>query len=258
MQTVRITTSQNIDIDYEVAGLGDRIAARVIDYMLFLCLYTLVIMIFAIIIGANNYEDGSSANSGFKGTNFLIMMAVWLGMCVFYDLITEVFFNGQSIGKRSMKIRVISMTGARPRVGQYLLRWIFRILDFGISGGTAAVITVAFSDNKQRIGDMVANTTLIKTAPPNKYADLVFGPPPADYEPTYQEVMQLNDRDIVLIHDVIKNFNRTRNSNMVYRLALRVKDHLGVTYAAEINEYRFLEIIVNDYNYHIAKNDFAL
>jgi uncharacterized RDD family membrane protein YckC len=254
MQTVKITTSQNIDIEYEVAGLGDRIAARIIDYMIFMVFYGIVIMIFAIIVGADNY-DGSGSNNLFTTSGFVIALCVWLAMCVFYDLVAEVFFNGQSLGKRSMKIKVISMTGARPKVGQYLLRWIFRIIDFGISIGTGAVITVAFSDNKQRIGDMVANTTVIKVAPGTGYNDLIFGPPEADHEPTYTQVMQLTDRDIVLIHDVIRNFNRTRNNNLIYRLAVRIKKYLNVSYPREINEYQFLEIIVKDYNYLIAKND---
>ncbi|RKR85622.1 putative RDD family membrane protein YckC [Mucilaginibacter gracilis] len=253
MQTVRITTSQNIDIDYQVAGLGDRVAARAIDYMIFLVVYTIMITIMVAFYGPSGID--SSENSAESGRLFIIIIVVWLGLCVFYDLLTEVFLNGQSIGKRSMKIKVISLNGARPGIGQYLLRWLFRIIDFGITLGTAAVVTVAFSDKKQRIGDMVAGTTLVKTSTLTQFKDLVFTPPAEDYEPTYNEAMQLTDQDVVLIHEVIRNFNRTRNSNLVYKLALRIKAHLHVSYPADVNEYEFLEKIVNDYNFLIAKQD---
>ena len=249
MQTVKITTSQNIDIDYDVATLSDRVAARVVDYMIFLCVYS----IFAAIFVANAGLNGNG-QSGFDKSGFVVLIIVWLCVCVFYDLLTEVFLNGQSLGKRSLKIKVISLNGIRPGLSQYLLRWVFRIIDFGLTLGTAAVISVAFSDNKQRIGDMVAGTTLVKTSPRNSFNDLVFNQPSVDYQPAYTEVMLLTDRDIILIHDVIKNFNRTRNSNLVYRLALKIKAFLKVKYPAEINEYEFLEIVLNDYNFLTARN----
>lgn len=250
MQIVKVTTSQNIDIDYQVASLNDRITARVIDYVIFICVYSLFTMVFVV----SQVGQGNSDNP-FDTGGFLILVIVWLIACVLYDLLTELFLNGQSFGKRSVKIRVISLSGTRPGLGQYLLRWVFRIIDFGVTFGTAAVISVAFSDNKQRIGDMIAGTTVIKTAPLNKFTDLVFGPPAEDYKPTYAEVVQLTDVDVVLIYDVIKNFNRTRNSWLIYKLALRIKAFLNVRYPQEINEYQFLEIILNDYNYLIAKNE---
>ena len=174
-------------------------------------------------------------------------------MCVFYDVLTEVFMNGQTLGKRAMKIRVISLSGARPGVGQYILRWLFRFIDFLMSLGTVAVFCVTFSDKKQRVGDMVANTVLVRTEPKSNTVDLVFSPAPDDYVPTYPEVLHLTDRDITLIHDVIRNFNRTRNSTLVFKLAMRLKAFLNISYPMEINEYQFLELVLNDYNCLVTK-----
>jgi len=250
MQIVKITTTQNIDIEYAVASLSERIAARFIDYAIFFSVY---MVIAATLVGV--YADEINAGRGpFRSAQFVIMICIWLGFCVLYDLLTEVFLNGQSLGKRFVKIRVISLTGTRPGIGQYLLRWFFRIIDFGLTMGAAAVVTVTFSDKKQRIGDMVAGTTVIKTAPLNRFSDLVFHSPEEGYKPTYKEVVQLTDRDVTLIHDVIRNFRMTRNSNLVYRLALRIKKYLNVNYPEEINEYQFLEIVLNDYNSLIANN----
>ena len=152
----------------------------------------------------------------FTGNGFpvatIITITVWLVLFLFYDLLCEVFMNGQSFGKKVMKIKVISLNGARPRVGQYILRWLFRIVDIGITFGSGAIISIALTDNKQRIGDMVAGTAVISLKP-QTFNDLVFGPPPVDYQPLYTQVIQLTDGDVVLIHDVIRNFNRTRNSD---------------------------------------------
>ena len=241
MKSVKITTSQNIDIDYELAGVSERVSARLIDYAIFYALLMACLVIFA---GATGGGPGT-----FNSSSYLIMMAVWLGFCVFYDLICELFFNGQSIGKRAIKIKVISLNGARPSTGQYLLRWAFRILDFGITFGSGALLAVALSNNKQRVGDMVAGTALVKTQPKNKLGDLVFNAPGSGYEPVYAEVANLADQDVVLIHDVIRNFKRTRNNLLVYRLALKIKSVLNISTDPGVNEYQFLEIILNDYNH---------
>lgn len=252
MPTIKITTAQNIDIDYEVASVSERLTARLVDYFIFICVYSAMMIIFGLYLGVGDPNDVAA----FGERGVFILFAIWGMFCALYDLFTEIFLNGQSIGKRSVKIKVISLNGSRPTVGQYILRWIFRTIDFSLTMGSAALITVAFSENKQRIGDMIAGTTLVKAMPRNNFNELAFGPPEENYEPTYREVVQLTDSDLVLIHDVIKNFNRTANSSLVYRLAVKLKKHLNISYASNINEYQFLEIVLKDYNYFTASAGF--
>ena len=252
MQTIKITTSQNIDIDYAVAGLGDRIVAWIVDYGIFMGVYFVLNIIISIYTAAT--QSYTFTGNGFPIAT-IITIVVWLVLVLFYDLLCEIFMNGQSFGKKVVKIKVISLSGARPRVGQYILRWLFRIVDIGITFGSGAIISIALTDNKQRIGDIVAGTAVISLKPQNNFNDLVFGPPPADYQPIYTQVMQLNDSDVVVIHDVIKNFNQTRNSMLVYKLALQLKSLLNISYGNEINEYQFLEIVLNDYNSLTAKSE---
>ena len=245
MQTIKITTSQNIDIEYQLASLGDRVVARIMDYGVFLGIYLVTLIILAI--------AGVFSNSGGAASGLVIIVVVWLILCVLYDLLCEIFLNGQSVGKKAAKIKVISLNGARPGIGQYLLRWIFRVIDFGITFGSLALISVVVTDKKQRLGDIVAGTTVVNSVPKNSFIELVFGTPPENYEPVYSQVSQLTDQDIVLIHDVIRNFNRTRNNILVYKLAIKLRDYMQVSYPREINEYQFLEIVLNDYNTMIAK-----
>ena len=158
MQTIRITTSQNIDIDYEVAGLGERILARVIDLGIFFLIFILGL-----------FFEGLTSFFTSSGEGAVILITIYAVLFVFYDLIFEVFMNGQSIGKRIMKIKVISLNGARPSVGQYLLRWLFRIVDFLIiEPGLIALVVAAVSEKPQRIGDIVAGTMLIRIQPAHK------------------------------------------------------------------------------------------
>lgn len=240
METVKVITAQNVEIDYVVASLTNRIKARSIDYAIFSGVYMVCMMFF---IGT---QISNPKNTDW---NLIIAMGVWLVLLVFYDIICEVFFNGQSIGKKVAKIKVISLNGERPTVGQYLLRWFFRIIDFGITFGAGAVVSVAVTDRKQRFGDLVAGTIVVKIEAVTRYKDLTFKEIPSNYQITYQEVSMLSDEDLILIYDVFKDFGRTKNSMLVYKLAIRIKEYLNVSYSAEMNEYQFLETIVNDYIY---------
>ena len=244
MQTIRITTSQNIDIDYEVAGVGDRILARLIDYGIFI-----LILIFGLIVG--------SFLGGFTDSRItiIILIVIYCALYVFYDLICEIYMNGQSLGKRVMKIKVISLDGARPTFGQYLLRWLFRIIDFTLTSGICGLICVAVSDKSQRVGDMVAGTSLIKTKPRTTMNNIVFDPQPDNYEPVFKEAAQLNDRDVALIHDVINSYMQTGNTIVVYNMAERIKEHLAVVLPPNMNNMQFLQTVIKDYSHLIAQAD---
>jgi uncharacterized RDD family membrane protein YckC len=244
MQTIRITTSQNIDIEYEVAGVGERVLARLIDYGLFILIAILGLICYAFVENA----------TGSQGV-IIVMVIIYASLYVFYDLLCETFMNGQSIGKRVMKIKVVSLDGARPSFGQYLLRWLFRIVDFTLSFQVCGLLCAAVSKNQQRLGDMVAGTTLIKTSPRTKIDNIVFTPAEDNYEPVFKEVAQLNDRDIAVIHDVISNYLKTGNSVVVYNTAERLKSLLSVTLPAGMNSMQFLQTLIKDYSHINSQAD---
>jgi uncharacterized RDD family membrane protein YckC len=241
MQTVRITTAQNIDIAYELGGLGERIVARLIDLAIFI-----LVGIFCAIMGASfNIQD-------IAGNVFLIVYTV---LFVFYDLLCEILLNGQSAGKKVMKIRVISQDGAQPRISQYLLRWLFRIVDFGVGFGAIALVIAAISENDKRLGDIVAGTILIRTEPRTKINHIAFSPVVDDYQPVFSAAAQLSEQDIDLINEVINSYVKTGNNVLVYNMALRVKEHLNITIPPEMNDMRFLQTILKDYSRQIVQAD---
>jgi uncharacterized RDD family membrane protein YckC len=235
MQTIRITTSQNIDIDYELAGLGERIVASLIDFGLF------------ILVGILCAIGGVSLHA--TDVFGVIFLFVYAALYVFYDLACEVFMNGQSVGKKVMKIKVMSLDGSRPRLSQYLLRWLFRIIDFGISAGAVALVVAAISDKVQRIGDLVAGTILIRTESRIKIDHIAFRPAFEGYEPVFAGAGQLSEHDINLINEVVSSYIKTDNNVLVYNMALRIKEHLGITVPAEMNDMRFLQTVLKDYSF---------
>ena len=245
MQTIKITTSQNIDIDYEVAGLGERIVARLIDLAIFFLIFFLGMFIGSITSWFTN-----------SGIGTVIVLIIYGTLFVFYDLIFEIFMNGQSVGKRIMKIKVISLDGGQPRVGQYFMRWLFRIVDFLLTWpGLVALIAAAVSEKTQRVGDMVAGTILIRTKPRTQINNIVFMPMYDGYQPVFKEAGQLNDKDVELIHEIIGAYMKSGNNMVVYNMAQRVKEHLNVVPPNGMNDMLFLQTIIKDYNHISAQMD---
>jgi len=239
MEIITVHTAQNIDIDYEIGGLGERILARIIDYAIFIPL-----ILIAVIMA-----------SALDGTALGIYAIAAYSLFVFYDLICEVFFNGQSLGKHVMKIRVISLDGARPSFGQYIMRWLFRLIDFGVTGGLGALISAAVTENGQRIGDLVAGTALIRSVPRTQNKDVVYVKVDDDYVPVFSQVSQLNDQDITLVHEVIAAYYKAGNSTVVYTLAEKVKTILGIAPPPQMNSLAFLQTLIKDYSYYAAQAD---
>ncbi len=240
MNTIKITTSQNIELEYDLAGLGERIVGRIID-MLIVVAY--IVLLFAILYGF--------AGDTFIDRNLWVLIFFILPI-VFYDLVSEILMNGQSVGKRVMNIKVVSIDGARPTLGQYLIRWLFRLVDFTLTSGLCALISVAVSARKQRVGDMVAATTLIRTTARTNIEDTIYTPTSiANYTVSFPEVIHLSDRDIQLVKEVILNVNKTGNSVLAYQAADKIKQTLRVQ--SELEPLYFLHVLMADYNHLTSK-----
>lgn len=238
METINITTSQHVNIDYPVAGLGERIAARLIDLAAFFGLF-LLLMLFNALTNASTVQN-----------LFAIVFGIYGATYVFYNLICEVFMDGQSIGKRIMKIKVISLDGGQASMGQYFIRWLFRLADFVLTAQVGGLILVALTEKKQRLGDIVAGTTLIKTESQTPITQIAFQTEEiADYIPVFPVVHQLSDRDIELIHEVITTYYKTYNHDLVYAMSAKISAHLSVNLPEGMNEMSFLKTVIKDYNH---------
>jgi uncharacterized RDD family membrane protein YckC len=239
MEIITVRTTQNIDIDYEIGGLGERILAYLIDWAIFMALSCIVLIVFPVI----------------RNTGAQLYFWICYIILLFYDLVCEVFFNGQSVGKLIMKIRVISLDGGRPRLSQYLLRWLFRMVDFWITLGLGGLISAAVTKNGQRIGDLVAGTAIIKTSPRTKNRSVNYAETDSSYQPVFVQVGQLKDPDVELIYDVINNYYKTGNSTIVTTMANKIKGFLGIAAPQQMNSLLFLQTIIKDYSHIAAQAD---
>ncbi len=231
MQTVDISTTQNVGIQFELAGLGDRIVALIIDS----------IILWGYMIGMMLLLDWLDMD------NTWMIVSVML-VPFFYHLFCEVFFNGQSIGKRQMKIRVVRLDGNPATLGAYVLRWILRFIEVSLLMGAPAIICIAVTDNGQRLGDMAAGTTVVKTSPNmSATSHSIVRNMEESYEPVFPQVVQLSAADIQLIEQSLKAYKTNAVSKPVVTVTEKVKDHLKIE--SELPPVKLLYTILKDYNH---------
>jgi uncharacterized RDD family membrane protein YckC len=230
MQTIRVRTTQNVFIDYALASIGDRILAYLIDRVI-LILYSVALLAVLAQAGINNVWI------------WIVFLGLpWLG----YSLAFEVLMNGQTPGKRVMNIQVVKLDGTPATIGSYLLRWIFALVDFYIMSGVVAVVCIAMGEKGQRVGDVVANTTVVKVGSQQEIASSdIFITPEVTHTPTFTQVAELNDRDIELIHRALDAMRHHDNDEPVLLITEKIKSRLGIQ--SNLSAVEFLNTIVKDY-----------
>ena len=118
MALIQIATAFNIDLEFEIAEFHKRLLAYIIDFILLIIyLSSMKYMLYDELL--LNWDENA-------GLDILIISLPML----LYSLLTELWFNGQTIGKKIMSIRVISLEGGEPTFGQFLLRWITKFFEW--------------------------------------------------------------------------------------------------------------------------------
>lgn len=241
MENIGIETTQNVDIDYKIASLGDRVVAQILDFLVMIG-YAIAMGFILIYFNTVLYNTSFYYPTAF---GIILYLPVFL-----YDFICEVFMNGQSIGKKAMKIRVVKIDGSQPGIGSYFLRWILKPIDVFITQGSVAFLTILINGKGQRLGDLAANTTVIKLKQDVKLEDILIPKVEEKYEVVYPQVSLLNDSDIQIIKDVLNhkmNLDMYSYQNLVDKAKLGIAKKMGVE--PDANGIRFLNVVLKDYTH---------
>jgi len=261
MSTIQIATPFNVLLDFEIAAIHKRIFAWLLDLAIMVC--------YAWVLG-NFVNSDFVVGIGSKAVTGWSLLLVSLPILL-YPLASEILLHGQSIGKKVMDIRVMSLAGGEPSLSQYVIRWMFRFFEwplvFGVVlpnfyiisqlfvmafPGIVVLITVAVTAKNQRLGDLAANTVLVKTRINTSIHDTIFQEVDSNnYQLLFPQVMQLSDRDINTIKTVLGNSNTKYGKQMVARTADRVRTALKIE--TELEDIIFLDKLLLDYNYLAAK-----
>src|SRR5690606_28519022 len=98
-------------------------------------------------------SDVCSSDLSVWGLSSLVVLPA-----LFYPLIMETLMEGQTVGKRLMKLKVVKIDGTRATFYQYFIRWISNTVDIFLSFGGIGLAAIILTKKGQRLGDLAADT----------------------------------------------------------------------------------------------------
>jgi uncharacterized RDD family membrane protein YckC len=275
MAVIKVPTSFNIDVEFEIPEFYRRLIALLIDILIEFFYYRISTEVYKSISGSYSFSEDAAYDLG--SIRLILFVPILL-----YHLVLEITMNGQSFGKRLMGLRVVNENGGKPSISQYLIRWLLRVSDvwiiflvlilaimasggagqginveswFIILAGLAFLVTdlvlVVSSKTGQRIGDILAHTILIRTNPQMSIEETVFQEVADNYVPSFRQIMHLSDRDINAIKSILETARKKGDYTMAESASEKIKSHLRIE--SDLPPFDFLEILLKDYNYLSTK-----
>ncbi|MBG24809.1 MULTISPECIES: RDD family protein [Croceibacter] len=234
MDNFQIETAQNISIQQQVAGIGERMLAFFVD----ICIYIAYVILVMLSLSGVNI---SSEDEWIYG--MVIMLPMFL-----YHLLWETFWNGRSPGKAAVGIRVVMLDGSNPNFSNYLIRWLLRLVDISFTSGSVAIVTLLLSGKGQRLGDIAAKTTVISTKGKVKFNDIIYSNVEENYQPVYPQVTVFTDNEIQNIKTIFYRAKAKSQHHIILKLASKLKVVMDIE--TEQKPILFIETVIKDYNYY--------
>src|SRR5438270_2039033 len=147
-----ISTPERVSFQYEIAGIGSRFLAQIIDSLIIL------VVLIAITILAG------TLGGVFNSSELALLVEIILGFILLagYFLVSEAVWNGQTVGKRSARLRVVGDHGEPLSLGQATIRNLVRIVDFLPVFYAIGMLTLFISGRGKRLGDFAAGTLVVR------------------------------------------------------------------------------------------------
>jgi len=154
MKYINITTPDNIDIEYRLAGAGSRVAAATIDFLIQIAALAIIIIISLLVVTSNLNFIESITNTVYIAFIILVYFVIFMG----YFLVCEIVLKGQTIGKKILKLRTIRQNGQPITFIQSIIRNLIRIF---IDNQGIGLLMIFFTKEHKRLGDMAGGTIVI-------------------------------------------------------------------------------------------------
>jgi len=184
-EQLTISTPEQVAFHYELAGIGTRFVAALIDYLIIMTALLLLTCAMSFL------RIGAIGAGGEAGTYLVLAITVLIFFIIFwgYFVIFETLWSGQTPGKRLGRLRVIRRDGQPVHVGEVMIRNLVRIVDF-LPGFYGIGLVVMFIDKEaRRLGDMAAGTIVVREGDMTRLQDVrvqaASAVRPAATEPAY-------------------------------------------------------------------------
>ncbi len=162
-ETLDIQTPENVAFGYQVAGIGSRFLATLVDTLLIVLLQIAIFVVSSLIMYALDRSGLSEELSPWVNALYgLVSFVFYTG----YYVLFEMLWNGQSPAKRWLGLRVIRRDGTPITLSESLIRNLARLVDFLPFAYGVGLITMFIDKQSRRLGDLAAGTLVVHDRAP--------------------------------------------------------------------------------------------
>lgn len=226
---IKVRTPESVELEFTLAGIGNRTIALVVDYLIWGALLFGVLLIWLILsVQAQQYFSNiRNLQLWLTAVSILLSFAVYTGYFVFF----ETLWQGQTPGKRYARIRVIRDDGQPMGATQAILRALIRPIDDIVFIGMLLII---LTKREKRLGDFMAGTLVVQEQRPIATANFKLAP---EADALANELLATQNLSLLLPDDfaVIREYLQRRSmlderakSDLSLKLARQAKELLGM------------------------------
>jgi uncharacterized RDD family membrane protein YckC len=232
-RTVDVRTPESIAFSYELAGLGSRFLALMVDQVI--QIGTLIAIFLGIILAAsrvpNRHVVAAASDKVAESAAIALIVAIVFIVMFGYFIVFEALWNGQTPGKRLLGLRVVQDGGYPIDFGASLIRNLIRVGEQIVGYYILAAISALISPENKRLGDLAAGTIVVRDARLVEPRNL----PQRPQEPVYAATAYLEGDE----RAIIKRFMERRDAlpverrrELAARLAARARSRVPAELAA--------------------------
>ena len=246
MSNLYITTTQNVKLFFTPASVGERILAYGADLLIKIAYIVVIFILLFQLIHINDLNKN----------NRILLIAIeclFSLPVIFYTLVFETLMEGQTPGKKLVKIRVVKIDGYQAGFFDFLIRWIFIMVDINL-GFAPGLITMIFSKHTQRLGDLAAGTAVITEKSKFDISHTILVDVDEKYEPYFaqNQVMLFSDNDIRIIKENAEIAFSQDNFTLLTHLVQKIESVMKIRNPFK-SERELLETLQKDYTYYTGK-----
>lgn len=225
---IDITSSEYVNIRYRMAHPSRRVFAFIIDW------FILGLIAFGLFFLRQRYSFGIKYE--------LLLDFFFFFIYPFFNLLTEYYCNGQTLGKMLLDIMVVNEECRPPSISQCFARWIVFPIDFMLIG------MLMIDRDGQRIGDILGGCYVVRKSNDPKGVkdfDYEFRFASTDYKPKYAEAAEVTDEELSMIRDVLYG---NQYGSYKRKLSVALMKKFGREYVSDVN--KFMEQLLQDAMYY--------
>lgn len=252
---VTISTPEQVAFQYEVAGIGSRFLAALLDHLILVVAVLLVFCGMALLVPAAFTAMGGDDTGVFiiLGVLTILIFLILFG----YFVLFEAVWHGQTPGKRVNGLRVIRRNGQPIGMGEAMIRNLVRLADFLPGFYGLGLVTMFIDRDARRLGDLAAGTIVVREGRQTRLGDVRVAPPapqpgyaypqptyspPAPYAPTLLgapydplpgvSLREIKPEDYRLARELLTRvsrgeMSRQRGEELAERMAFGVAARIG-------------------------------